>query len=358
MPGVDYSAKLVEQVEDAIHRKVPVNIVGGSSKQFYGYPVSGEPIHLDIGPHQGIIDYAPEELMIRVRAGTPLVEIKRILADNNQILGFEPPDFDLHGTIGGSVASGLSGPRRPYIGAIRDFVLGVTMITGEGKIVSFGGQVMKNVAGYDVSRLIVGAMGTLGVILDVSLKVLPAPEVEKTILTAMSVDGFHKSIRQLNNTSVLSAATFEKGKRYLRFSGSALAVDAASSRYEGESISNDYWNHHIRLNDYSQHGRLWRVSVLPTSKLFLASAVKVEWGGGLRWVLDEGELSRGNEPSDLRHQISVSDGHATVFECRTESQDDTPEVFHPLPRILSDIHRRLKQTFDPVGVFNPGRMYR
>ncbi len=354
----DHSETLVRLVQESIDRGTPLNITGGGSKHFYGYPVAEGVTRLDMTTHRGVIDYAPEELMIRVRAGTPLAEINNLLAENNQILGFEPPDFDHCATIGGSVASGLSGPRRPYAGAIRDFVLGITMITGEGHIVSFGGQVMKNVAGYDVSRLIVGAMGTLGVILDVSLKVLPAPEVEKSIATSMTIGELQKSIRRLNNTAVLSASSFEKGMCYLRFSGSALAVDAAISRYEGKCIGNDYWRQHIRLNDFSPRHRLWRVSVLPTSTLFLDRAVRVEWGGGLRWILDEDDLSGSGEPSDLRHQANEVDGHVTLFECSAQAMKKTTRIFHPLPKILSDIHQRLKLKFDPAGIFNPGRMYR
>ena len=163
-----------ERIREAGARKTPLRIRAGGSKDFYGRTLSGEV--LDVSSYKGIVAYEPKELVLTVRAGTPLEEVESALAGERQMLPFEPPHFG-GGTIGGAVACGLSGPRRPYAGAVRDFVLGTRIVNGKGEDLSFGGRVIKNVAGYDVSRLMVGSLGTLGVITEISFKVLPAPPV-------------------------------------------------------------------------------------------------------------------------------------------------------------------------------------
>ena len=170
-PGCDVSVLLREQVLAAIADKTSLNIIGSSSKAFYGRPAHGEP--LVVIDHRGIISYEPTELVMTARCGTRLADIEAVLAERGQMLAFEPPHFGPDATLGGIVATGLSGPRRPYTGAVRDVVLGVKLLNGHGEILKFGGEVMKNVAGFDVSRLMVGALGTLGVVLEISMKVLP-----------------------------------------------------------------------------------------------------------------------------------------------------------------------------------------
>ncbi len=175
----DISEALEARVEAAIADRTPLAIIGGGSKQFMGRSIQAE--DFDVGAHQGIVSHEPSELVVTVRAGTPLEILETALAERGQMLPFEPPRFGERATIGGTIACGISGPRRPYAGAARDFVLGVKLLNGRGEILRFGGQVMKNVAGYDISRLMTGAMGTLGALLEVSLKVLPTPAATQTV---------------------------------------------------------------------------------------------------------------------------------------------------------------------------------
>jgi glycolate oxidase FAD binding subunit len=338
---------LVDQVKDAIEHQNPLVIEGGGSKKFYGYLPPDELPKLSVSEHRGVIDYAPDELMIRVRAGTPLSEINQLLAENNQFLAFEPPEFTPKTTIGGVIASGLSGPRRPYSGSVMDYVLGVTLITGSGDVLSFGGQVMKNVAGYDVSRLVTGAMGTLGVILDVSLKVLPAPELERTVVRSARVEDFQSVMLSIRKNLPLSAVAHENGLLRLRVSGSAIAVEEAMLELGGEETGNEYWDRLNTLTHFTASKELWRVSLKPTSKLYLNEAAVIDWGGGLRWIVDP--------VKDVRGILKNEDGHATLV--KHPVQTSGVEIFQPLGQPLQGIHQRLKSRFDPLGIFNPGRMY-
>ncbi len=352
---------LVEQVEFSIAHRQPLVIEGGGSKNFYGHQPSEDLPILSVAGHRGVIDYAPDELMIRVRAGTPLSEVNQLLKENSQFLAFEPPDFGRKTTIGGVVASGLSGPRRPYAGSVRDYVLGVTLITGSGNVLSFGGQVMKNVAGYDVSRLVTGAMGTLGVILDVSLKVLPAPEAESSVAKTLPAEEFPAFLRTLRKNIPLSAAAYQNGVARLRVSGSRVAVDAALLEFEAEKTVNEYWDRLNTLVDFGATKELWRISLVPASPLFLDEAAVIDWGGGVRWLVNPGD--------NPRKLLAGEDGHATLFKRSVskgtkesvESAGDTTgsavELFHPLGQPLLGIHQRLKNHFDPAAIFNPGRMY-
>lgn len=350
MNSNDQSVSLLAQVKEAIEHQSPLTIKGCNSKSFYGYPPSPEREQLDVSAHRGIIDYAPDELVLHVRAGTRLSEINQLLGDNNQILPFEPPDFDANATIGGVVASGLSGPRRPYAGSVRDFVLGVTLITGRGEILAFGGQVMKNVAGYDVSRLVTGSLGTLGIILDVSLKVLPAPEVEITRAIALSYQDFQSRLQSMQRSMPLSAATYQDGSLKVRLSGSEAAVSAAEAKIRGEDTDNGYWGELNTLECFVGVKNLWRVSVAPASKLFLEDAAVIDWGGGIRWLADPAY--------DPRKVLAGEEGHATLMKYDEESLSSGIEIFQPLREPLMSIHQKLKQQFDPAGILNPGRMYR
>lgn len=323
----DATDSLKESVTDALQHKKPLWLRGGNSKSFFGNPSDTDCTELDLRPHAGVIDYVPDELVIRVRAGTPLSEVVELLEQEGQILPFEPPNFGGASTIGGVIASGLSGPRRPYTGAVRDYVLGVNLLSGNGSVLSFGGQVMKNVAGYDVSRLVVGAMGTLGIIMDVSLKVLPKYPTEVTL----RVSELPGSIANL------SAHAIVDGQHYIRVpEGEGLA---------GDVVDNDFWRQLAthELSSLQEGDALWRISVPPSSTQYLDEAVVVEWGGALRWVAD---------PNEQPHEVLES-GHATLFRTTDDSERNR---FQPLDPVVARIHENLKHNFDPQEIFNPGRM--
>lgn len=350
MLSKDTTDSLHEQVNQALEQKSPVMIEGCGSKKFYGYPPAPGLGRLATAEHRGVIDYAPEELVLRVRAGTRLSEINQLLDENQQVLAFEPPDFAGASTIGGVVASGLSGPRRPYAGSVRDFVLGVRLITGSGEILEFGGQVMKNVAGYDVSRLIAGSMGTLGVILDVSLKVLPAPELETTRALAVARQDFRSRLWSIQGKVPISAAAHRAGYLQIRLSGSEAAVRAAERKVGGDEVDNASWDELNRLECFGTASDLWRISVAPASGLFLEEANVIDWGGGLRWLADPG--------FDPREALAGEDGHATLMKYSDGFLSTGVDIFQPLAEPVLGIQQRLKNQFDPAGVFNPGRLYR
>jgi glycolate oxidase FAD binding subunit len=334
-------AVLVEQVRQAISHRQPLCIRGGGSKAFYGRTCAGET--LDVSGHRGIVAYEPTELVITARAGTPLSEIEAVLAANNQMLSFEPPHFSSHATLGGMVASGLSGPRRPWGGSVRDAVLGVKLINGRGEVLRLGGQVMKNVAGYDVSRLMVGALGTLGVLLEVSVKVLPRPACERTLV-------FENATGPLPPDLPISASLQVDGQRYLRLSASARCVELAAELMGGADADPAIWTavREQTLPFFQTDLPLWRVS-LPAAApdLDIPGSWLIEWGGAQRWL-----------PTDmpanlLRQRVAALGGHATLFRGHYGSG----EVFHPLPPAMLALHRRVKHALDPHGLFNPGRMY-
>jgi glycolate dehydrogenase FAD-binding subunit len=350
--GDDFITALCERVRDHAARKAPLRIRGGGTKDFYGEGHAGEV--LDMSPYSGIVAYEPKELVLTVRAGTPLTEIEAALAAERQMLAFEPPHFGDGATIGGAVACGLSGPRRPYAGAVRDFVLGTRVVNGKGEDLSFGGRVIKNVAGYDVSRLMTGALGTLGVITEISFKVLPRPATETTLALESSESAANLQVnRWAGQPLPLSATAWQDGRLRVRLSGAATAVAAARSKMGGEEIADagDYWRdlREHRLAFFTPGLPLWRLSVPQTSEpVATPHAQLIEWGGGLRWV--SGPL----EPLILRTTVERAGGHATLFR----DGDKSVGVFHPLQPALAKIHRRLKDAFDPAGILNPGRMYK
>lgn len=347
----DFIAGLCERVKDAAARKAALRIRGGGSKDFYGGEASGE--MLQMSGYAGVVAYEAKELVLTVRAGTRLADVEEILARERQMLAFEPPHFGAASTIGGAVASGLSGPRRPYAGALRDFVLGTRIVNGKGEDLSFGGRVIKNVAGYDVSRLMAGALGTLGVLTEISFKVLPRPPAEATLAFELDEDS---AIRQANRWAgqplPLSATAWRDGVLRVRLSGAEPAVRAAKSKMGGEEVADigGFWQElrDHRLDFFSGGSALWRISVPQTADpIKLPSAQLIEWGGGLRWA--HAEL----DPLEVRSSADKAGGHATLFR----GGDKAAGVFHPLKPALMKIHRRLKQAFDPGGVLNPGRMY-
>ena len=346
----DASASLAERVRSAITDDTPLSIVGGGSKTFLGRPTQARPLH--VGGHCGIVSYEPSELVVTARGGTPLREVEAALAERGQMLAFEPPRFGDTDTLGGTVAAAQSGPRRPWAGAVRDFVLGVRLLDGKGEILSFGGQVMKNVAGYDLSRLMAGAMGTLGVLLEVSLKVLPRPECEVTLRfeldAARAITNMHEWARR---PLPLSGAFHEAGRLRVRLSGSAPGVESAAAQLGGErSDDAPVWS---ELRDqrgafFRDPAPLWRVSVPPASApLDLPGEALIDWGGALRWT------KTGASPQTVRDAAARLGGHAMLFR----HGDRNGSVYHPLSPGLDQLHRRLKDTFDPKRLLNRGRMY-
>lgn len=341
-----------EQVIAARQARQPLVIQGGNSKYFYGREVTGDIISTQ--RCTGIIAYEPTELVVTAHAGTPLQELEKTLSAKGQKLAFEPPCFTPATTIGGVVASGLAGPARPYLGGVRDYVLGVKCLTGRAEIQTFGGQVMKNVAGYDVSRLMTGAMGTLGLLLEVSVKVMPVCEYEMTLTRMADFDTALDEMNEWAGKPVPVTATSYDGRNLnIRLSGKKVAVEAAASRLGLENTVDwpEYWS---RLRDHldpffmDESRPLWRISVPPmTPPLPLSGDWLLEWGGALRWL-------KSHEPvAKIREQAARAGGHATLFR-RMNGMDD---VFQPLPEGIMRIHQRLKEAFDPDGVLNPGRMY-
>lgn len=328
-----------------------LRIRGGDTKAFYGRATNGAPF--DLSAHSGVVSHEPTELVVTARAGTRLAELEATLAEHNQWLPFEPPRFGEAATIGGAVASGLSGPARPYTGAARDFVLGVTCLNGRGERLAFGGQVMKNVAGYDVSRLMVGAMGTLGVLLEISLKVLPRPPHELTL--ALSMDA-STAITTMNAWAAqplpISASCYDGEVLRVRLSGTESGLRSARAKIDGEEVADGaaFWAQlrEHRLPFFEPGAPLWRLSVRPSSRApTLEGKWLIDWGGAQRWLITE-------LPADaVRKEASSAGGHALLFR----GGDRSGEVFHPLPPALRILHRRLKEAFDPQGIFNAGRLY-
>lgn len=348
---LDRTAELTERVRTAISTHRPLAISGGGSKKFLGRHVSGMD-ELAVTAHSGIINYEPDELIITARAGTPLVEINHVLAQHQQMLPFEPPHYGATATLGGTIACNLSGPRRASAGAARDFVLGVEIINGHGEQLKFGGQVMKNVAGYDVSRLMTGALGTLGVLLNITLKVLPRPAATLTLCHEFNPA---EAIVTMNNRAgkplPMTATAFDGATLYTRIEGSGTAVRAARQRLGGEEHRDaDYWST-VREHTHGFFERsqpLWRVSIAPAHPpLSLQGKTFIEWNGALRWIYSD------DAPERICAAAQQAGGHATLF--RNGARD--AGVFHPLSPVSLQLHRKLKAAFDPHGIFNPGRMY-
>jgi glycolate oxidase FAD binding subunit len=328
-------------------------IQGGASKSWYGNPVAGD--ILDTRPYRGVISYEPTELYITARAGTPLCEIEDLLAQHGQMLAFEPPHFGGNATIGGMVATGLSGPRRATHGALRDFVLGVSMMNGKGEFLRFGGQVMKNVAGYDVSRLMAGSLGSLGLLLDIALKVMPRPACETSLAFAMSEqDALHVLNLWAGQALPISASCYHAGRLLVRLSGSESALRLAQQKLGGLELPQTelFWQN---LREHQHHFfipeddlALLRVSLPSTAPALKIKAKSlIEWGGAQRWLWTHEPI-----PS-LRAQIQAMGGHLTQFRYA----DPTQAIFTPLSAPLLNIHQQLKKSFDPASVFNRGKLF-
>ncbi|MGH9142631.1 MAG: glycolate oxidase subunit GlcE [Vicinamibacterales bacterium] len=340
-------------VRQAAERGSPLRLRGGGTKDFYGNPPRGAPC--DTRGYAGIVSYEPTELVVTARCGTPLAELESALGERGQCLPFEPPHFGTAATIGGCVAAGLSGPRRASAGALRDFVLGAKIVDGRGRLLSFGGQVMKNVAGYDASRLLAGSLGTLGIIVEVSLKVLPRASSERTLRLELSEE---RAIEQCNRWAAqplpVSATAWHAGELRVRLSGAKAALAAAAPKIGGEGVPEDEARTFWRSIREQEHGffagnaALWRIAVPPTTPpLGLAGEPLLEWGGGLRWVKSEAAAQA------VREAARRAGGHATLFR----GADKSPGTFAPLEPALMRLHRELKAAFDPAGILNPGRLY-
>lgn len=345
---VDNSAALLQQVNQALHSATPLRIQGADSKAFLGRPMTGEV--LDTRTHRGIVSYDPTELVITARCGTPLSELAAALDAAQQMLPCEPPSFGSHATVGGMVASGLSGPRRPWAGSVRDYVLGTRVITGHGKHLRFGGEVMKNVAGYDLSRLMTASYGALGVITEVSLKVLPKPRQALSISLEIDPDRALQRLAQWGQEPLpISAACHDGQRLHLRLEGGEGSVAAAHDRLGGELLDATYWAdlNEQRLGFFAQGQPLWRLS-LPnnTAPLALPGQQLIDWGGVQRWLKSDADAAF------IRRMAEEVGGHAI---CYTPGLTDSP--FQPLPAALMRYHRTLKQQLDPKGIFNPGRLY-
>jgi glycolate oxidase FAD binding subunit len=349
----DALTSLAEAIRAAAADGRPLRIRGGGTKDFYGQSLDGE--ILDTRGCAGVVAYDPTELVVTVRGGTPLAELEAALREKRQMLAFEPPHFGTGATVGGAVAAGLSGPRRAAVGAVRDFVLGVRLLDGRGQDLTFGGQVMKNVAGYDVSRVMAGALGTLGVVVEVSLKVLPVPVAEATLKFEMPEDRALEAVnRWAGRPLPISATAYTDGDLGVRLSGAAAAVRAAQEKLGGTLVETEratrFW-HGIREQSdpfFAGAEPLWRISVpSATPPLGLEGRSLFEWGGALRW------LKSSAEARTVRDAAARAGGHATLFR----GGDKSVGVFHPLAPAVATIHRRLKAEFDPRGVLNRGRMY-
>ncbi len=346
----DIKEDTASRVKEAAKQGQALQILAGNTKAFYGRSIQASP--LSIAHHSGIIEYEPSELYITARSGTPLNDIERVIGQESQILPCEPPHFGAAATIGGMVAAGLSGPRRASSGAVRDCMLGVGIINGKGEYLRFGGKVMKNVAGYDTSRLMCGALGTLGILMSVTLRLLPKPQCEQTVTVSLSPADAIQKMNAWARTPMPVTATFHDGRDlYIRLAGSPSAIEKCTDVIDGEPLdwSDIFWTnikeqaHDFFLVDVP----VWRISVPPcTGPLDIPGACVMEWNGALRWYATKARASV------VRHTAEQAGGHACLFRGSA-----TQQVFHPLPPALLEIHRKLKQAFDPKGILNPGKMY-
>ena len=347
----DLSELLQARVKEAVAKKHTLAIVGGSSKSFL-QPAKSD-AELNISKHRGVLNYEPGELFMTARAGTPLTEIEALLADHKQMLACEPPHFS-HGenqaTLGGAIACGFSGSRRPFAGSLRDHVLGVKILNGEGELLQFGGQVMKNVAGFDVSRLMVGARGTLGALLEISLKVMPKPEFEQTLLFECPRVNAPKRMSDFVRRSLpLSALAWFEGCIFVRLEGTETAIGNAYSQIGGEIAeqSASFW---LSLREQShpffrRNQPLWRLSVPPAADLPIPeNEVFIDWHGGLRWWHTD------QSAEQIQAMVGKQGGYAYLFRDAAPVRGSLP------PAGLLKIHQQLKKSFDPHGIFNPGLM--
>lgn len=353
-------AQLADRIHAAQAEHASLDIRGGGTKEFYGEARTGEP--LDVTGLKGISSYEPTELVVTARAGTPLVELEAVLGERGQYLPFEPPRFSYRGTVGGMVAAGLSGPARVSAGSVRDHVLGVTLLNGRGEVLTFGGQVAKNVAGYDVSRLIAGSLGILGVICEVSLKVMPMSPATATLTFDCDENQALARLGQwASQPWPVTASAWYEGRLHVRLAGAGAAVSAACRKLGGTSMPGEaaaaWW---LDLRDHrdpfflpdaaslARGESLWRLSVPgTTAPIKLPGRQLIEWHGAQRW------WRTGADGQEVRASAARAGGHATLVR----GADKSAGVFAPVSSVVMRIHRGLKQAFDPARVLNPGRLY-
>ena len=366
-----------DRILDAAAHGHKLRIQGGNTKQFYGDTHADTQV-FDTRGWRGVVSYEPSELVVTVKAGTPLAELESLLAEQGQSLAYEPPHFGAGATVGGMVAAGLAGPARANVGGVRDHVLGVQLLNGLGESLTFGGQVMKNVAGYDVSRFMAGSLGTLGVITELSLKVLPVAPAEATLMCALSqhdaLELLHRWGGQalpLNASAWVHDPTAKPAQDllFVRLRGAVAAVESACPRMIAEvqalGGTASRMDQHTASADW-QAGReqslaffkapspelcLWRLSLPQTAPVLnLPYAPYIEWHGALRWLWAPAEAHE-----DLRNAAQAAGGHATLFRQAHTMNATPPPVFQPLPLAQQRIQQALQQQFDPKGVFNTGR---
>jgi glycolate oxidase FAD binding subunit len=345
----DLTESLAHQIRRAAESRTALRIVGGDTKAFYGRQVGGEPLRT--AGHAGVISYDPSELVITARAGTPLAEIEARLGASGQRLGFEPPSFGPASTLGGVVAAGLAGPRRPFAGAVRDSVLGATILDGRGQVLRFGGQVFKNVAGFDLFRPQAGALGSLGVILDVSLRVAPAPRREIALAFEATSEVARRRLTDLmRRPTPLSGAFHDGAQLHMRLSGGEAAVAELAEEMGGEEEPMAFWDvvrayRHIAV---AGEGPLWRLSLPQTAPIPAVGQVAAwDWAGAQVWMRSDAPVAT------IWEAAAKAGGHATLFRGGADGE----EVFQPLAPAMLALHKRLKQAIDPVGILNPCRLY-
>lgn len=348
--SADQTDQLTERVRAAFESKSPLKLAGGGTKAFLGEQVEGDT--LDVTGHTGVVNYEPGELVMTARAGTPLSELEAVLEAEGQMLAFEPPHYGDNATLGGTIASGVSGPARPFTGAARDFVLGTRIVNGQGQALRFGGEVMKNVAGYDLSRLMAGAYGTLGVLLDISLKVLPLP---RTQITRVFEHSPSEALTQISDWQLkpwpITGAYWEDGKTYLRLAGATSSVESACEKLGGETLDDDkpFWRD-VREQQrpfFSNADKpLWRLSLPPAAPMLdIDGDCVIDWGGAQRWLASDIDAVA------LRRIVKDEGGHASVY------RGDASPRFHPIGESMLALQQRLKRSMDPAGILNPGRIY-
>jgi glycolate oxidase FAD binding subunit len=364
----------INQINTAAIAKAPLRIRGGGSKDFYGEPFDSALPLLDTRSYSGIVSYEPSELVITVKAGTPLAEVEAALAEKNQCFAFEPPHYAQGSTIGGMVAAGLAGPARACVGGVRDYVLGAHLINGRGELLEFGGQVMKNVAGYDVSRALAGSLGTLGLITQVSLKVLPVAHAEATLRFEMDEA---TAIRRCNEWAgqplPLNASSWVidqgVGTLYLRLRGAVAAVESACKRLATEvggvrvdsSETSADWSASRDLQlpwfkaGFARGDDLWRISVPQTTAPLNLGDTMIDWLGGQRWLFTP-TTEREQAAQRIRQAVQVAGGSTTLFIASRAYSMPATSRFDAQNPPLKHIHQQLKTEFDPAGIFNPGRL--
>ena len=347
----DMSKDIASRVQTAYQANTPLNIIGAGTKSFLGR-VSPDAAPLDVKGHSGIIEYDPAELVLVARAGTPLREIKDLLGNNQQMLGFEPPFVDNSATLGGAIAAGLAGPARAYSGGVRDFILGAGFINGKGESITTGGKVMKNVAGFDLFRPMAGSMGTLGVLLKIAIRTIPRPEAELSLIQEENNEA--SALEKINHwtgkTQAISGATWDGQMIRIRLSGSAAGIQHGHAQIGGEILTDEtYWHdlNNLELGFFKQNGRLWRVSVAAMSGPVGENLPQlIDWGGAQRWLKSD------EAPDTIRTRAARVGGHATCF-----SDDQSVSTFQPLEGSLLTLNKRFKAALDPAGILNPGRLH-